>query len=1162
MTVSSSTNRVSYSGNGTLTTFAYTFKVFDQGDLTVILRSSTGTETVQTITTHYTVTGVGDVGGGNVVFVTAPSATETVVILREQDLTQGLDLVPNDPFPAQSLEESLDKLTFMVQQHEEELGRAIKASRTNTLTGSEFTISAADRANKVFSFDSSGDLSVTQELGTFKGDWAASTAYVERDLVKDTTTNNVFIVTSAHTSSGSLPLTTNTNSDKYEKIIDITNPPGDVTFGGSITTSSSVTAGSFVIGSADINENDLEAIDSVTAGTVAASKAVVVDVNKDISSFRNLTATGDITFGGLSDGTITVTAFVDEDNMASDSATLVPTQQSVKAYVDAQVATADTLTEILGNGNTTSGANIQMTTTDELQFRDTALKINSSADGQLDIDADTEVEITAPTVDINASTEVNISGAAKIGGTLNIDTINELTTNAGTTINSTFIGNNKIGIGTSVVGDTQVAIRGSAAKLRLESLTAGNHNWDVGVFSTSFRIYHQATGQNPFWIDSTDNVGIGTISPSTKLDVNGTVTATGGAFTGDVSFGDNDKAIFGAGSDLQIYSDGTTGQITGDLNITGTLTSDGLTVDKSGSSIVTTLNRSDSTFGYINFKNTETTTGFVGYESADFVVYADNAKVLQASDGGDISFYEDTGTTAKFFWDASAESLGIGTSAINGTLDIANSDQTNGVTLSLTNSFAGSGWTAGDTIGTINFRTDDTSTTEPIRGQIKVFDDATVSGTYAGNNAMSFSTGYINALYERMRIDSSGNVGIGTDSPASKLHVSGGSGARADVQVTYDALGTASGDGAQFGIQSGGAYLWNFENSATYFATNNTERMRIDSSGNVGIGTSSPATNLEVRNATAPATFKLVQSGNGTFTATTTTLSTTLDATDANASLLFSTGSSERMRIDSSGNLLVGTTDDTLYNNGAGGNTGVVLRGSVGNIQAARSDGAPIDLNRLDDDGDIAVFQKDGSTVGSIGSFSGSYLSVGSGDTGLMFHSVNNIIYPHNTSTNSTIDDAISLGSISTRFRSLFLSNGVYLGGVTSSNLLDDYEEGTYQSSLTPNTSGTITLLTSYDVLSYTKVGRAVTVTGDLVITATSSPVGTSVELALPFTIGDLAELSGRIGGAVSLYDASASRTVKAYVGIEGNSYINVIVDPNTLTTSDSITISLTYFTA
>ena len=131
MTVSSSTNRASYSGNGSLTTFAYGFKVFDQDDLTVILRASNGTETVQTIVTDYTVTGVGDAGGGNVVFTTAPASGVTVVILREMDLEQGLDLVPNDPFPAQSLENSLDKLTFMVQQHNEELGRAIKASRTN-----------------------------------------------------------------------------------------------------------------------------------------------------------------------------------------------------------------------------------------------------------------------------------------------------------------------------------------------------------------------------------------------------------------------------------------------------------------------------------------------------------------------------------------------------------------------------------------------------------------------------------------------------------------------------------------------------------------------------------------------------------------------------------------------------------------------------------------------------------------------------------------------------------------------------------------------------------------------------------------------------------------------------------------------------------------------
>jgi len=64
---------------------------------------------------------------------------------------------------------------------------------------------------------------------------------------------------------------------------------------GAITSSGAVTATSFVIGSADINETDLEQIDDLTAGTVTASKAVVVDSNKDVSSFRNLTATGTIT---------------------------------------------------------------------------------------------------------------------------------------------------------------------------------------------------------------------------------------------------------------------------------------------------------------------------------------------------------------------------------------------------------------------------------------------------------------------------------------------------------------------------------------------------------------------------------------------------------------------------------------------------------------------------------------------------------------------------------------------------------------------------------------------------------------------------------------------------------------------------------------------------
>jgi len=164
MTVSTDLIKVSYSGDDSTTVFAYTFKVFDEDDLVVIIRDANGVETTKTITTDYTVSGVGDVGGGNVTMLTAPASTETLLILREQPITQGLDLVPNDPFPADSIEEALDKLVFMMQQQAEELDRCIKLSKTNTMTSTEFTVSAADRANEVFSFDASGELSI-QALG-------------------------------------------------------------------------------------------------------------------------------------------------------------------------------------------------------------------------------------------------------------------------------------------------------------------------------------------------------------------------------------------------------------------------------------------------------------------------------------------------------------------------------------------------------------------------------------------------------------------------------------------------------------------------------------------------------------------------------------------------------------------------------------------------------------------------------------------------------------------------------------------------------------------------------------------------------------------------------------------------------------------------------------
>ena len=273
MTVSSTTVKNSYSGNGSITQFAYGFKIFADSDLIVIIRTdSTGTETVKTLTTHYTVAGAGDASGGSITFTSGntPASGETVVIIREVPQTQAIDYIANDPFPAESHEEGLDRATMTTQQVQEEVDRSIKLSRTNTMTSTEFTVGATDRANKVLAFDSSGEIAVTQELGTYKGNWGASTAYQVRDLVKDTSTNNIFLANTAHTSSGSQPLTTNTDSAKWDLIVDAASATTAQT---AAATSATAASSSATAAASSASTASTQASNASSSATAAASSA-------------------------------------------------------------------------------------------------------------------------------------------------------------------------------------------------------------------------------------------------------------------------------------------------------------------------------------------------------------------------------------------------------------------------------------------------------------------------------------------------------------------------------------------------------------------------------------------------------------------------------------------------------------------------------------------------------------------------------------------------------------------------------------------------------------------------------------------------------------------------------------------------------------------------
>ena len=232
--------RVSYtvSQGATQTTFAVPFEFFDNGDLNVYIDG-----TLKTITTHYTVSG-GDGSTGTVsMSVTGGTGGSTVVITRDIALERTTDFPVSGAFNIVALNTELDRLVAVAADLNDLASRGVQLSDFDT--GASLTLPlAADRGNKVLAFNSAGDTLVSQELGTFKGNWAASTAYVERDLVKDTSDGSIYIVNTAHTSSGSLPLDTNTNSSKYDVIFNVDEAiVGSVTASGNFTINGNTTLG-------------------------------------------------------------------------------------------------------------------------------------------------------------------------------------------------------------------------------------------------------------------------------------------------------------------------------------------------------------------------------------------------------------------------------------------------------------------------------------------------------------------------------------------------------------------------------------------------------------------------------------------------------------------------------------------------------------------------------------------------------------------------------------------------------------------------------------------------------------------------------------------------------------------------------------------------------
>jgi len=187
MTVSSTTSKASYTGNGLTTAFAVPFYFLEAADLQVILRSGT-TETVQALSSQYTVTGAGVETGGTVTMLVAPPAGTTLTIRRNIAATQETDLLPNDRLPAEALEEALDKATMIAQQLGEESARSIKFPASDAVMSSQVPAASA-RASKFLSFDANGlpvaTVGVDASLDIFTQSGSGATPRSVNDKLRD-----------------------------------------------------------------------------------------------------------------------------------------------------------------------------------------------------------------------------------------------------------------------------------------------------------------------------------------------------------------------------------------------------------------------------------------------------------------------------------------------------------------------------------------------------------------------------------------------------------------------------------------------------------------------------------------------------------------------------------------------------------------------------------------------------------------------------------------------------------------------------------------------------------------------------------------------------------------------------------------------------------------
>jgi hypothetical protein len=651
-------------------------------------------------------------------------------------------------------------------------------------------------------------------------------------------------------------------------------------------------------------------------------------------------------FDSLRLGSVSVTAILDEDNMASDSATALATQQSFKAYVDTQVGANNELSEVLANGNTTGGTDISVSSGDDITFADNSKaifgagsdlqiyhdstlgtsRIQDVGTGSLYIQGDGGVVITNST---GTSTSATFASTGATSLSYN-GTTKFATTGTGVDITGTLTSD-----GLTVSGSSTSTFNSGAENV-VATFTSTDTEAQINLVDTTgsaqirsrndLRFYTNGGSTRAMDIDSSGNVGIGTSSPSTNLHIQSTsepaitlyhtavmVSQIGLDSTGSLTFGIDGSN--GSTERMRIDSSGNVGIGTSSPQTT-------LHVRKDDTAVVGLKLQNNTTNGIMEYQ--------VGNDADNWFFGID------ASDRFGIS--DVTGQASQKLVITQAGNVGIGTSSPNGKFETYSNAGVGGSNYSaLVVDQTSEGGAAALSLTSLFTNTNNTNK------EIAAIKLGTVTDGGASPNAdIRFETVSSGTLSERMRIDSSGNVGIG-EAPsvwrsADKALVVG-NGASQYGNYVSEGLGVTYGSGwyrdtagnfkytltgypaGRFDYNYTGSNVFSWHQAAAGTAGNNitfTERMRIDSSGQVGIGTSSPLATLDV----SDSTLSTIRLTSGSYQLTAYQYATgfsylltngQLEIGTSGANILaLKTNNTERLRIESGGDIEIKTASKYL----------------------------------------------------------------------------------------------------------------------------------------------------------------------------------------------------------------------------------------------------------